>query len=144
MGRLIVDTSVLVAIERGRAKAHDYIAADDDPAIAAITGAELLVGVERADAPRRADRSRLVEAILAEFPVETYDLDVAREHARLLAHTHRTGRPRRAFDLIIAATALARDREVVTTDARGFADLPGVRVRVGSPAADRGSAAVDL
>ena len=33
-------------------------------------------------------------------------------------------------DLIIAATAVATGRAVVTADARGFRDLPGVDVRV--------------
>jgi tRNA(fMet)-specific endonuclease VapC len=47
----------------------------------------------------------------------------------LLAHVGRTGRARGAHDLIIAATAAARDRFVVSTDSAGFADLPGVSVR---------------
>jgi tRNA(fMet)-specific endonuclease VapC len=50
-------------------------------------------------------------------------------HATLLAHVRRSGRPRGAHDLIIAATAAARDRLVVSTDTTAFADLPGVRVR---------------
>jgi tRNA(fMet)-specific endonuclease VapC len=54
---------------------------------------------------------------------------VARAHARLLAHTRRTGRRRDAHDLVIAATALARGRIVVTADEGGFTDLPGVAVR---------------
>lgn len=54
-------------------------------------------------------------------------VDVARVHARLLAHALRTGTPRGAHDLIIAATAIATDREVVTHDGKaGFDTLPGV------------------
>jgi tRNA(fMet)-specific endonuclease VapC len=41
----------------------------------------------------------------------------------------RAGRPRGAHDLIIAATAVATGRIVVTADGDGFADLPGVSVR---------------
>jgi tRNA(fMet)-specific endonuclease VapC len=58
-----------------------------------------------------------------------YDLHVARAHAELLAHVAETGTPRGAHDLIIAATAKATDRTLVTLDRRGFAGLPGVRVR---------------
>lgn len=98
--------------------------------VAAITAAELLVGVELADGRRRHSRQSYVEAILASVPVENYDLEVARAHALLLAHARRSGRPRGAHDLLIAATALARSRMVVTTDQEGFSDLPGVLVRV--------------
>jgi tRNA(fMet)-specific endonuclease VapC len=42
---------------------------------------------------------------------------------------NRSGRPRGADDLLIAATALARSRLVVTADRGGFADLPWVGVR---------------
>jgi len=55
-------------------------------------------------------------------------LDVARAHATLLAYARRSGRPRGAHDLIIAATALSRARTVVTADPEGFDGLPGVRV----------------
>ena len=46
------------------------------------------------------------EDAVAIIPVEDYDLDVARSHAPLLAHAHRSGRRGGAHDLIIAATAL--------------------------------------
>lgn len=100
-------------------------------AIATISVAELAVGVELADGRRRARRERFVAAILDAVSIEPYDLDVAEAHGVLLAHARRTGRTRGAHDLIIAATARARDREVVTADAGGFADLPGVTTRSG-------------
>lgn len=50
--RLILGTGVLVAAERGRAAVDTVIGDADDVAIAAITAAELLVGVELADEVR--------------------------------------------------------------------------------------------
>ena len=48
-------------------------------------------------------------------------------HSRLLAHARRTGRSLGAHDLIIAATAAAAGRTVLTADAAArFGDLPGV------------------
>jgi tRNA(fMet)-specific endonuclease VapC len=120
----------VVAGERGRVRLDDLIGDEDDVAIAAITVAELLVGVELADAANRARRAALVDSLVASVPVEDYDLDVARSHAQLLAHTHRSERVRGAHDLVIAATALARGRIVVTADRAGFTDLPGVGVRL--------------
>jgi tRNA(fMet)-specific endonuclease VapC len=105
------------------------IADEDDVAIAAITAAELLVGVELADKRRRATRAAYVQRVLSEIPVEGYDLGVARAHAGLLAHARRSGRPRGAHDLIIAATAASTSRTLVTADPGGFEDLPGVSVR---------------
>ena len=114
----------------------DLIGDEDDVAIAAVTVAELLVGVELADPAHRSRRTTLVDSIIATIPVEDYDLDVARSHAQLLAHTHRSGRRRGAHDLVIAATALARGRIVVTADRGGFSGLPGVAVRLVSGSAE--------
>ena len=129
MERLILDTTVLISAERAREASMGAIGADDDVAIAAVTVAELQVGVELATARRRARRDALVRELLEALPVEDYTTETARAHATLLAATRRQGRPRGAHDLIIAATALATGRTVVTADARGFADLPGVQVR---------------
>ncbi|MEO3793090.1 PIN domain-containing protein [Nonomuraea sp. B10E15] len=103
----------------------------DDVAIAAITVAELLGGVELADAARRPDRQTFVDNVLALIPVEEYTTNVARVHARLMAHARREGKPRGAYDLLIAATAAATARTVITMDASAaFDDLPGVRAQV--------------
>lgn len=75
----------------------DLIDADDDVAVAAITAAELLVGVERADEARRLRRAEAVEDVLATLAVEPYDLGVARRtrccspmHGCMGAHAART------------------------------------------------------
>lgn len=98
-------------------------------AIAAITVAELKVGVELASDKRRVAREEFVAAVVDAVSIEAYDLDVAETHAVLLTHTHRTGRLRGAHDLIIAATARARKREVVTGDIECFTELPDVVIR---------------
>lgn len=118
-----------MSVERTRRHLDAAIGDEDDVAIAAITAAELLVGVELADRSRRQRRSRFVEAILSTLPIEDYNLETARAHASLLAHARKVGRPRGAHDLLIAATALASRRTVVTADADGFTDLPGVALR---------------
>jgi len=126
MGRLILDTTVLVAAERGGTRLDRLIADDDDVAIAAITVAELLVGVGLADGRRKQARQAFVDGVLAAIPVEPYDAATARAHADLLVHARRSGTPRGAHDLLVAATALARRRAVVTADPGGFSGLPGV------------------
>jgi tRNA(fMet)-specific endonuclease VapC len=129
MARLILDSTVLIAAERTARTLNRLISDEDDVAIAAITAAELLVGVELADARRRSTRTAFVRSVLDTIPIENYDLQVARAHAVLLAHTRRAGTPRGAHDLLIAATAVARERTVVSTDTSAFRDLPGVATR---------------
>ncbi|MEV4110969.1 PIN domain-containing protein [Nonomuraea sp. NPDC049695] len=129
--RLILGTGVLLAAERGKASVDIVIGDADDVAIAAITVAELLVGVEMADAARRPNRQAFVDEVLALIPVEEHTTDVARVHARLKALVRREGKSRSAYDLLIPATAAATARTVVTMDASAaFDDLPGVRAQV--------------
>ncbi len=133
MERLILDTGVLVALQRGRQIPPDVLPDDADIALAAITASELLVGVELADENRQAARRATVDTILATFDVIPFDLDVARHHASLLAHARRAGRPRGAHDLQIAATARASGRMLLSTDRHAFDDLPAVRHRLATP-----------
>jgi tRNA(fMet)-specific endonuclease VapC len=120
---------VLVAAERSALSLDEVIGDEDDVAIAAITAAELLVGVELADSRHRKRRQSFVTDVLATIATEPYDLEVARVHATLLAYTHRSGRPRGAHDLLIAATAVAHRRTVVSADPAGFAGLPGLALQ---------------
>jgi tRNA(fMet)-specific endonuclease VapC len=121
---------VLVDAERAGVRALEGLIEDeDDVAIAAVTVAELVVGVELADERRKEQRRAFVDAVLNAVSIEPYEIDVARAHGVLLAHTQRTGRPRGAHDLIIAATARARKRAVLSPDHDGFADLPEVLLR---------------
>jgi tRNA(fMet)-specific endonuclease VapC len=113
-----------------RASADEVVGDDDDIAMAAVTVAELLVGVQLADPTHEPARRRYVDSLIDTIPIEPYDLEVARTHAALLAHTRNEGRARGAHDLLIAATARRSRRTVVTADPRGFADLPQVHVRV--------------
>lgn len=125
--RLLLDTGVLIAVERGKLTIDRAIREDDDVAIAAITVAELMVGIELADEDHRQRRQDLVDDLLSSMPIESYEHGVARTHARLLAHVRRAGKPRGAHDLIIAATAAATARSVLTSDAAAnWTDLPDV------------------
>lgn len=129
MARLILDTTVLINLERNGGRPDQFADPRDEVAIAAITAAELLVGVELASSIHRRARHSFVEEILRRIRIESYDLVVARLHANLIAQGRRTGRPRQAHDLIVAATAGATERTVVTLDRAGFEGRPGVDVR---------------
>lgn len=124
--RLILDTGVLIAYERGTLARRAFD--EDDLAIAAITVAEYRTGIELADsAERAAQRSRALDAIVDAVEVLDYTTATAAHHARLIAHARRAGRARGAHDLVIAAHAAQTGRVLVSTDAAArFGDLPGV------------------
>jgi predicted nucleic acid-binding protein len=124
--RLILDTNVLIAYERGTI---DRSALDDDElAVAAVSIAEYRVGIELADtAARAADRSRSLAAMTSVLNVLDYTETTAIHHARLIAASRRIGRHHGAHDLIIAAHAAETGRIICSRDSKArFADLPGV------------------
>jgi len=131
VARLILDTGVLIAGVRGRIDVATMADADD-VAIPALAVAEYLAGVRLDPDPGRAAAQRaFLEEVLQVLPLYDYDRAVADHHAALLAHVQRTGTRRGAHDLIIAATARAADRIVLTTDENArFGELPDVRVRL--------------
>ena len=99
---------------------------DVDVAIAAITVAELTVGALLATARRRAGRQAHVDETVESITIIPCDESAAVRHAALLVAVRKTGRPRGAHDLMVAATASAAGRAVVSADRRAFDDLPGV------------------
>jgi predicted nucleic acid-binding protein len=128
--RLIVDTNILIDIER-RDRAVDALIADgDDLAIAAVTRAEFRTGAFLTTDPKvRERRLALVARMLSAVECLRYDEETADIHAELLAEVRLSGRPRGAHDLIIAAHARQSGREIQSRDAHArFGDLPGVVV----------------
>lgn len=129
MTRLLLDTTFLIDAERNGDDLDDLIADDDDVAVAAVTIAELRVGALLAKGRRKAARTAYVEDIIVTIPVLAYNLEVAEAHAELLAEVRSRGKPRGAHDLLIAATAKAFDRTIISADSTAFRDLSGVEVR---------------
>jgi len=127
----LIDSSVLIAAERGQISFDDLSAhyADDDLAISAVTASELLHGLHRArTAAQRHRRQAFVEGLLSQIPVIAFDLTVARIHASLWADLAKRGVGVGERDLMIGATAITRDYAVVTRDERSFPKIPGLKV----------------
>lgn len=128
MGTLI-DSSVLVAAERGRLDLDARLRelGDEPVALASVTASELLHGVHRASTrAQQTRREAFVEQLLAQIDVVPFDLVIARIHARLSAELFRA--PVGAHDLLIGATGIALGFSVATRDLRSFPRIPGVVV----------------
>jgi tRNA(fMet)-specific endonuclease VapC len=127
----LIDSSVLIAAERGQLDFDDIAARypEEDVAISAVTASELLHGVYRArTAAQRHRRQAFVEGLIAELPVVAFDLTVARVHASLWADLAKRGVAVGERDLLIGATAIAKDYAIATRDERSFPKIPGLKV----------------
>ena len=120
--RGLVDTSVV--IDLGRVDPADL---PSEIAVSAVTLAELAAGPHATADPdqraRRQDRLQRVEATFESLPV---DGTVARAYGRVYAAVAAEGRKargRRAFDLLIAATAIAEELPLYTRNPDDFQGL---------------------
>lgn len=128
---MILDTSVIVAGERGTIRLEAMLESlgDEPVAIAAITASELLHGAHRgADAGVRARRAAFADAVLELVPVLSFGVPEARRHAQLWVELLAAGTMIGPHALLVGATALARGYGVATMSEREFARVAGLRV----------------
>lgn len=129
---LILDTSILIAEERGKWDADRFaqeIIGQRVVGICAITASEFLHGCWRAPAgERRQNRERFFEVFMTGVEILPFDLEVARTHARLTAELAQKGVTIGAHDLLIAATCLHHDWELATLNSAEFSRIPGLRL----------------
>jgi tRNA(fMet)-specific endonuclease VapC len=123
---VLIDTSVLVALERGDVELDSILDPDEQYQVSVVSAAELLHGVHRASGNRAQARSAYVEGLLAGIPVMPIDLTVARAYAHASSTLAKAGTPVDANDLWIGATAIAHGLEVLAFDG-DFDRIPGVR-----------------
>jgi len=130
----VLDTSTLILTDRLQ---PEEIPAE--PVITAVTLAELSVGplVAKTDRERVARQLRLQEAEAAFEPLP-FDARAARSFGAVAASLRRSGRKTsaRAFDAMIAATAVANGLPIYTCNPRDFEGIDGLRVE-GIPHPDR-------
>ena len=124
---VLIDTSVLVAFERGDLDADRVIQPDEQYAMSVVSAGELLHGVLRATGRRAQVRSTDVERVLSTLRVLPVDVPVARAYAHASAALAITGTVVDANDLWIAATALASGMEMLALDG-DFERIPGLVV----------------
>jgi predicted nucleic acid-binding protein len=120
--RGLIDTSVVIDLQE-----IDPADLPVEVAVSAVTLAELAAGphatADSAERARRQDRLQRVEATFEPIPV---DAAVARAYGRVyaaVATAGRRARGRRAFDLLIAATALAAELPLYTRNPDDFGGL---------------------
>lgn len=127
----LIDSNILIAGERQKIDLAELMRhyRREPIAISAITASELLHGIHRAQNNLRAEQRRgFVEFILSTYEIIPFDLDAARQHARIWAQLQAAGTLIGAHDLMIAATALAINYGVITLNAGEFSRVKGLAV----------------
>ena len=100
--------------------------------ISAVTLAELSVGPLVAEDPaEQASRTAHVQQAESDFDPLPFDADAARAFGRVAASLRRSGRKARAraFDALIAATAIANGLPLYTCNPADFEGVEGLVVR---------------
>jgi len=123
----LLDTNTLILLPRMR----DASLLPDRPMISAITLAELSVGplVATTEAERAARLAHLQQAE-ADFDPLPFDADAARAFGQVAAALRRAGRKAsaRAYDAMIAATAVSNGLPLYTCNPGDFAEIDGLTV----------------
>lgn len=125
MTRILLDTNVLSELVRARPdpKVVEFVDAQSEPFISAVTIHEITYGAERTPDPAR--RVRLVSwvaQIRSTFAgrIVDVDADVAEQAGRLRAAAAAQGVSTDSMDALIAACAVARAASVATRNVRDF------------------------
>ncbi len=124
--RGLVDTTVLILLDRLE---PDRL--PDEPLISAVSLAELSVGPLATDDPReRAVRQARLQEVEAAFDPIPFDTASARAFGRVPASLRAGGRKpaARAFDALIAATAMANDLDLYSCNPDDFDRIEGLHV----------------
>ena len=124
----LLDTSTLLLLPR----ITDGSVLPEVPLISVITLAELSVGpLVTNDDTERARRMAQVQQAEADFDPIPFDAAAARAFGQVAASLRRSGRKRaaRAYDALIAATAIANGLPLYTCNPDDFADIDGLVIR---------------
>lgn len=125
--RGVLDTSTLLLL--GRLEDASILPAE--PLITAVTLAELAVGpLVTDDEEKRARRQIHLQQAEADFEPLPFDADAARAFGEVAASLRRSGRKAsaRAYDAMIAATALANGLPIFTCNPDDFSDIDRLEV----------------
>lgn len=126
--RGVLDTSTVILLRR----IEDASLLPAEPLITAVTLAELSVGpLIASDEQDRAARQAHLQQAETDFDPLPFDASAARAFGRVAASLRRAGRKTtaRAYDAMIAATAIANELPVYTCNPSDFVGIEDLKVQ---------------
>jgi Predicted nucleic acid-binding protein, contains PIN domain len=128
--RVVLDTSALIAIERG---VDVSVLGNLNFVLPTPVLAEFEYGLRRMPAQSSKRGWRILEATITVSEVASFDSRAASKHAELKATMANLGKPKSGMDLLIASIAASWGLQLVTTDRKAqFESIPGVKVHSAS------------
>ncbi len=132
---LILDSSVIIAAERRRQTVEELLTSvgqafgEVEIAISAVTLAELVHGVARANTPEiRHARRAFIDELKKHVPVHPVTDTTAEIAGQLSGEQAAQGITLPADDLLIGASAIEQGYAVATLNTRHFQKIPGLQV----------------
>ncbi len=132
---IVLDSSIPIRAERDGLRPKELlrkiqsVASCEDVGLSAIGVTELIHGIYRAESVARADRRRrFLHSLIEDLPVFDYTLEVAQIAGQIDGEQTMQGNIIPFVDLLIGATALARNYAVLTTNLKHFRQIPGLSV----------------
>lgn len=128
MGYLL-DTCVVSDFVKGEENTLKRLKSNppNDIFISSLTVMELKYGL--AINPQRAIKIQsLIETFLSSITVLDFGVEEAEQAAQIRSTLKAAGTPIGAYDVLIAATALARNHTIVTSNVREFQRVPNIKI----------------
>jgi len=126
----LIDTSLWIAVERGALSAADIhaITRQDPVYLSPVNVAEIRFGLELLRPGPQKQRATAMLRRLRRKPQLRITVETAETFGSLAARLRKAGRDPhvRVNDLWLAAQAIQREFRLLTSNARDFADIPGL------------------
>lgn len=124
----VLDTNTLIYFFKGQGRVSDTLLSHTpgDIGLPAIVLYELQVGIAKSTSPRK--RREQLKALAEATQVLPFGAGEAEAAARIRVSLEKKGTPIGPYDLLIAATALARNATLVTRNTREFGRISKLHV----------------
>ena len=130
----VVDTRLWIAVERGTLSAADIqaITQQEPVYLSPVNVAEIQFGLDLMSSGPQKQRARAMLRRLRRKPQLRITIETAQTFGSLAARLRKTGRDPhvRVNDLWLAAQAIQREFRLLTSNAKDFADVPGLKLVV--------------
>jgi predicted nucleic acid-binding protein len=130
----LIDTSLWIAVERGALSAADIhaITRQEPVYLSPVNVAEIQFGLDLLPSGSQKQRATAMLRRLRRKPQLRITVETAERFGSLAARLRKTGRDPnvRVNDLWLAAQTIQRDFRLLTSNARDFADIPGLKLVV--------------
>lgn len=128
--KYLLDTNVMIHLFHSKEPLNSKVQSHrpDDLAISGFTEAELRYGIENSNPKYRAQNELARSLAIAPFAMVYHDHSVSDAYGKIKAHlmTNKIYVPQNEIDIFIAATAIAKNLILVTSNTKDFAAIPGL------------------